>query len=129
MATTETVGYARRALNHAKTGWVDIKIVEMSRRDAQFWDTYIQPVIRKEAANQFDASGAPGRADHPWRWTPMRILLPLTQLLQGRRCRALSILVQNSEGNAVPAGMLLLIEQYPWPVTGAASIEASLPGS
>ena len=37
----------------------------------------------------------------------MRMLLPLTQLLQARRCRTLSILVQNSEGNAVPAGMLL----------------------
>jgi hypothetical protein len=36
----------------------------MSRQDAQFWDTYVQPVI--------------------------------------------------------PAGMLLLIEQYPWPVVGAA---------
>jgi hypothetical protein len=120
MATTEAVGYARRALNHAKTGWVDIKIDHMRRQDAQFWDTYIQPVIRREAANQTAAGGALGRADHHWRWTPMRMLLPLTQLLQARRCRALSILVQNSEGNAVPAGMLLLIEQYPWPVVGAA---------
>jgi len=72
MAMTETVGYARRALNHAKTGWVDIKIDHMRRQDAQFWDTYIQPVIRREAANRTAASGALGRAGHHWRWTPMR---------------------------------------------------------
>jgi hypothetical protein len=83
----------------------------MRFEDAQFWDAHIQPVIRQKAFKHPEPASAP-RADARWRWTPMRTLLPLTQLLQGRRCRALTVLVQDTAGNAVPAGMLFLIERY-----------------
>jgi hypothetical protein len=112
--------YPRRAPNHSKTAWVDIKIDFMSVGDAWFWDQQIQPDIRAEHVQSL-LSGGPPRADYYWQWTGLRLLFPLSQWLQNRRCRALAVFVQNDQGEAVPAGMLLLIEQYPWPLPAAGS--------
>lgn len=120
MATVSPLTYARRAMNRNKTAWVDIRVAHMTRAHARFWDAYIQPDIRQQAANYLRTRSGSPRADRHWRWTGMRTLFPMGQRLQGRRCRALAILVQNADGDAVPAGMLLLIENYPWPVPGSA---------
>jgi hypothetical protein len=99
-------------VNRSGTAWIDIKIDFMSLAHAVYWDRIIQPDIFASVA-----SGAPNRprADRYWSWTVIRQLFPLAQRIKQRRCRALTIFVRNAGGKAVPAGMMLFIERYPWP--------------
>jgi len=76
----------------------------MMAKHAEFWDEHIQPVIR----------AAPSSADRNWSWPDLRLWMPLLQLVQSRRCRALVALLQSDKGFAVPSAMLLMIERYPY---------------
>lgn len=111
---TTRVGYAKRAWDTESSTWVDISIEHMTIEEAHFWDRYIQPDIRAIAAEEMATLKPLTRADHHWKWVQIRMALPLAQSLVGRRCRALTIMLENSAGKGVPAGMLLLIEDYPW---------------
>jgi hypothetical protein len=108
------VEYARRAWDKPTASWVDIKIAHMSLTDARYWETYIQPEIRRIANDEISKGLPLTRADHRWPWVQMRAGLPVAQWMAGRRCRALTIHLQDNSGNTVPAAMLLLIEEYPW---------------
>src|ERR1700733_13092676 len=108
------LNYARRAMNHAKSAWIDIKVDHMSLADALYWDATIQRDIATTALKEKSMGRPISRADSFWHWSGMRILFPLAELLKKRRCRALSIFVQDTLGRGVPAGMMLLIERYPW---------------
>jgi len=117
-----TIAYATRAMNKTKTKWIEIKIDHMTAADALYWDRTIQLDILTEARKAKIEGKPVPRADRFWSWTGLRILFPLAQSFRKRRCRALSILVENASGQGVPAGMVLLIEAYPWPFPlGAAS--------
>lgn len=106
--------YARRAPNRDHTTWVRIKIEHMTVLDAVYWDRTIQPDIFRIGWDERRRGEPVSRADMYWSWTGLRVLLPLAQDINGRRCRALSVFVENDRGKGVPAGMMLLIEQYPW---------------
>jgi hypothetical protein len=110
------LGYARRALNHAKNAWIDIKVDHMSLSDALYWDATIQRDIVAEGLRAKGRGQPAPRADFFWSWAGIRLLFPLAQLLKRRRCRGLTIFVRDSAGRGVPAGMMLLIERYPWPL-------------
>jgi len=115
ITTTTSLPYARRAMNHAKTAWVDIKVAHMTMQHALDWDYTVQrEIVRAQRAR---GPNQPPRADAGWSWVGIRTLLPLALRLRNRRCQPLTILVRNAQGQAVPAGMLLLIEHYPWPLT------------
>lgn len=111
------LGYPRRALNRTQTEWIDIKVDYMTMETALFWDQEIQSHIRARAGEERAAGQRPSRADVYWRWPGMRVLFPLAQTTVGRSCRALSVFVRSATGKAIPAGMLLLIERYPWLLT------------
>jgi hypothetical protein len=120
------IPYAARARNKTKTKWIEIKIDHMTAAEALYWDRTIQLDIVAEALKARSEGKPVPRADRYWSWTGLRILFPLAQSLRKRRCRALSILVENASGQGVPAGMLLLIEAYPWPFPlGAASPQST----
>jgi hypothetical protein len=119
------IPYATRAMNKTKTKWVEIKIDHMTAAEALYWDRTIQLDIVAEALKAKSEGKPAPRADRFWSWTGLRILFPLAQNLRRRRCRALSILVQSAGGQGVPAGMLLLIEAYPWPFPLGAASSAS----
>lgn len=121
--------YAKRVWNPSSSKWVEIAIVHMTPEHAQYWDAVIQPAIRAIGDHERSEGKKPSRADHNWRWTRIRVLLPLAQSLFKRRCRALTVLLQRDlvlpeawEGSpkledkpkAIPAAMVLLIESYPW---------------
>jgi hypothetical protein len=98
------IEYLRRVLNPKTGRLTDIKVQDMRMEDATFWHQYIQPTIR---------AISPSRADRMWNWPTFLTYLPRGQYLAGRRCRALTIHLEASN-RAIPAGMLLLIESYPW---------------
>ena len=81
---------------------VAIKITSMSIADARLWHQLIQP-----------ASAEAGDADQNWNWPSMRRWLPLTEIALGRRAPAFSVWVESVNGEAIPAGMILLCEGYP----------------
>jgi len=112
--TSTPLTYARRALNRTQPPWVDIKVDHMSLADALYWDATMQRDIVTEGLNARRLGKPPPRADFYWTWSGIRMLFPLAQVLKKRRCRALTIYVQDSKGRALPAGMMLLIERYPW---------------
>lgn len=122
--TAAPLTYARRALNRAKTAWIDIKVDHMSLADALYWDATMQRDIVTEGLNARRLGKPPPRADFYWTWSGIRMLFPLAQVLKKRRCRALTIFVQDSKGRAVPAGMMLLIERYPWPLSATPALES-----
>jgi hypothetical protein len=105
-------GFARFAIRRSDNRRVEIRVAEMSLRDAAFWDRFIQPTI---------AATPDPRADRWWSWTAFRTLLPLAQHHKNRRCRALTILLRAQNGQAVPAAMMLFIEKYPYILQGADS--------
>jgi hypothetical protein len=97
-ATAAALSYARRALNHAKNAWVDIKVDHMSLSDALYWDATIQRDIVLEGLHERRQGKPLPRADFHWSWAGVRLLLPLAQLLHQRRCRGLTIFVRDSQG-------------------------------
>ncbi len=68
------------------------------------WDVRIQPHILSGSA----------RADKYWSWALLRSVFPIAQYAKRRRrCIALTPLIRNQSGQAVPAAMSLFIERYP----------------
>ena len=119
--TTSTIlQYARRALNHQKNAWVDIKVDHMRLADALYWDATIQRDIVLEGLREKRHGNPLPRADFYWTWAGIRLLFPLAQWLKHRRCRGLTLFARDDQGRGVPAGMMLLIERYPWPLADAA---------
>jgi len=97
----------------------------MSVADALYWDATIQRDIILDGIKAKRLGQPFPRADFYWTWTGIRMLFPLAQLLQKRRCRGLTIFVRDDAGRGVPAGMMLLIEKYPWPVPPAAIAQST----
>jgi hypothetical protein len=95
--------YPQKAWCRTSKQWVPIEIDYMRVEDAEYWHANIQPAIDKT-----------DRADRLWDWEVWRGMLPFAQSLVGRRCLALTIHVQTEHQRGMPAGMLLLIESYPW---------------
>lgn len=107
------IDYLRRVWHPKASRWIDISVDAMRLEDAIFWHQYIQPRIRKIGFEE-DKAGLPrSRADHAWNWPTFLIAFAPAQRATGRRCQALTINIEG-EGRAIPAGMLLLIEDYPW---------------
>jgi hypothetical protein len=86
----------------------------MSADDARFWERNIQPDIVRIADDEITQGKPLTRSDFNWPWVSIRIGLPIAQRLAGRRCRALTVFLPDTLGNAVPAAMLFMIEEYPW---------------
>jgi hypothetical protein len=108
LASALFLPYATRALNKSKSKWIDIKIDHMSVADAAYWDMTIQKDILTAALKQMISGKPVSRADAWWSWFGFRVYCPLAEIMNSRRCRALTIFVQNSSGEGVPAGMLKL---------------------
>jgi hypothetical protein len=82
---------------------VDIRVTDMTARDALWWDTRLGPKHASIAA----------RADRSWSWS---VLLPMCHLVQRakrRYCRPLVIWARTDEGRFLRAGMSIVIEEYP----------------
>jgi hypothetical protein len=82
---------------------IPIRTSIMSVEHAVTWDMRIQPLI----------FSGPARADKHWSWSLLRSIFPIAQHAKRRRCIALTTLVRNQSGQAVPAAMSLFIERYP----------------
>lgn len=95
--------YVRWALSRTQKALTPLRFSIMMAKHADFWDDHIQPAIK----------ALPGRADQHWSWPDLRLWMPLLQLVQWRRCRALVALLQSDKGFAVPSAMLFMIERYP----------------
>lgn len=108
------IDYCQRVWDSKLDKWVGIKISDMSVNEADFWDAKIQPEIRRIAMKEISEGAPLTRPDYKWPWGRMRRGLPLAQGLVGRRCRMLTLSLKSDAGKAVPAGMLILIEKYPW---------------
>ena len=103
MAVVPPVAFINSAPNK-NGGHTPIKTALMEMRHTRFWDLRVQPSILLMSE----------RADRYWVWTTLRGLFPLAQLRKGYRCIGYTILVQTDLGKAIPAGMILLIEAYPY---------------
>jgi hypothetical protein len=106
MTLTPPISYARNAPSSpgARTStMIPIRTSIMSIEHAVTWDTRIQPFI----------FSGPARADKHWSWSLLRSIFPIAQYAKRRRCIALTTLVRNQSGQAVPAAMSLFIERYP----------------
>jgi hypothetical protein len=95
--------YVRWALSRTQKALTPLRFSIMMAKHADFWDDHIQPAIK----------ALPGRADQHWSWPDLRLWMPLLQLVQWPRCRALVALLQSDKGFAVPSAMLFMIERYP----------------
>jgi hypothetical protein len=83
---------------------VDIRVTDMTARDALWWDTRLGPKHASIAA----------RADRLWSWS---VLLPMCHLVQRtkrRYCRPLVIWARTDEGRFLRAGMSIVVEDYPY---------------
>jgi hypothetical protein len=98
------IEYVQRIWAPAVPRWMPVIVDIMRPDDATYWHRRIQPSIRE----------LPDRADRNWNWPLFRVAFPIAQRAAGHRCLALTISLANSAGRGVPAGMLLLIENYPW---------------
>lgn len=106
--------YCKRAWDSRSGSWVGVKVSDMSMDDAEYWEANIQPEIRRIAELELSQGRPLTRSDYRWPWHQMRRALPVAQAMVGRRCRFLTVFLQDDSGNAVPAAMLALIERYPW---------------
>lgn len=79
---------------------VPIKVVSLTSDYVAFWHQKIQPYIK--------ASPTP-RADKHWRWG---MLFSLIGKLPD--CKGYCIVIEGANGESLPAGMLLLLGDYPW---------------
>jgi len=83
---------------------VDIRVTDMTARDALWWDMRLGPKHASIAA----------RADRLWSWS---VLLPMCHLVQRakrRYCRPLVIWARTDKGRFMRAGMSIVIEDYPY---------------
>lgn len=111
--------YCKRAWDSETGSWASVKVSDMSVDDAEYWEANVQPEIRRIAQLELSEGRPLTRSDYRWPWHQMRRALPVAQAMVGRRCRFLTIFLQDASGNAVPAAMLALIERYPWPLQRA----------
>jgi hypothetical protein len=82
---------------------VDIRVTDMTARDAFWWDARLGPAH----AQMTD------RADRFWSWS---VLLPLCHLVQRakrRYCRPLVIWARTDNGRLMRVGLSILVEAYP----------------
>ncbi len=82
---------------------VDIRVTDMTTRDAFWWDARLGPTHAQRA----------GRADRYWSWS---VLLPLCHLVQRakrRYCRPLVSWARTDNGRFMRVGLSILIESYP----------------
>jgi hypothetical protein len=86
-----------------KTRSVDVRITNMTARDAAWWDAHIGTKHLKMAS----------RPDRYWPWSVFLPMTHLTQLVQRRRCRALVIWARADNRRFLRVGMSILIEGYP----------------
>ncbi len=99
---------ARRFLRTApsrvdKRRRVDIRVTDMTARDAVWWDARLGPTH----AQMTD------RADRFWSWS---VLLPLCHLVQRakrRYCRPLVIWARSDNGRFMRVGLSIMVEAYP----------------
>lgn len=112
--TFTPISYVRQAPDRNSNFAIPIRTSIMSMEHAVIWDLRIQPLI---------LSG-PVRADRYWSWALLRSVFPIAQYAKRRRrCLALTTLIRNQSGQAVPAAMSLFIEGYPYlPATGQESV-------
>jgi hypothetical protein len=100
---------ARRFLRSApskldKRRRVDIRVTDMTARDAFWWDARLGPKHAQMAE----------RADRLWSWS---VLLPLCHLVQRAKrhhCRPLVIWARTDNGRFLRVGLAILIEVYPY---------------
>ena len=100
---------ARRFLRTApsrvdKRRRVDIRVTDMTARDAFWWDARLGPTHAQMT----------GRADRFWSWS---VLLPLCHLVQRakrRYCRPLVIWARTDNGRFMRVGLSILVEAYPY---------------
>jgi hypothetical protein len=98
-------GFARLAPSKFdKHRRVDIRVTDMTARDALWWDARLGPKHASMTA----------RADRFWSWS---VLLPMCHLVQRakrRYCRPLVIWARTDAGRFLRAGMCIVIEDYPY---------------
>ncbi len=83
---------------------VDIRVTDMTARDAFWWDARLGPTHAQMAS----------RTDRFWSWS---VLLPLCHLIQRtkrRYCRPLVIWARTDKGRFLRVGLSILIEAYPY---------------
>jgi hypothetical protein len=83
---------------------VDIRVTDMTARDAFWWDARLGPTHAQMVS----------RADRFWSWS---VLLPLCHLVQRakrRYCRPLVIWGRTDNGRFLRVGLSILIEAYPY---------------
>lgn len=88
------------AKGKASKGAVPIEVVPMTADYAAFWHQAIQP---------FTETAAVPRADRRWHWG---LLFHAARFLPRARCYCVT--TPAPSGDSVPAGMLLVIGDYPW---------------
>ena len=84
-------------------GFTPVKIVNLSEQVLHNWLQKIQPVICQ----------SPNRLDRKWNWSRMYRYLPLFERSLARNMAGYAVQVPNAQGDAVPAGLVLLSLGYP----------------
>lgn len=79
---------------------VPIKVVPMTADYVAFWHQSVQPFVNAAAVS---------RADKRWRWS---VLYMVTRIMP--RFGGYCITVPGPGGESIPAGMLVVVRDYPW---------------
>jgi hypothetical protein len=105
MTFTLPISYTRKVrANQESSEVIPIRTSLMSMEHAITWDRKIQPSVLSDNT----------RADRYWSWSLFRSAFPLVLYAkERRRCLALTTLIRNQSGKAVPAAMSLFIEKHP----------------
>ena len=84
--------------------WVQVRVTDMSARDAWWWDTKFGPhhVVDRERVDRF------------WSWSTLLPMCHLVQLAKRRFCRPLAIWGRSDNGRFVRVALSILIERYPY---------------
>lgn len=93
--------FVRRAA--VAEGFTPVDVVDLTDQVLNNWHQRIQPVIHK----------SPNRLDRKWPWSRMYRYLPLLEQFRGRNMAGYAVQVENDDGDAVPAGLVLLSLGYP----------------
>lgn len=97
-------GFVRRAPGKASGGgYADIRVTDMTARDALWWDRRFAPFHSQDRT----------RADANWLWSVLLPMCHLVQMAKRRFCRPLVIWTRADNQRFVRAGMLIVIEGYP----------------
>jgi hypothetical protein len=105
MSSRVTRRFVRSAPSRAdKKRPVDIRMTDMTARDAAWWDTRIGSKHVRMSS----------RPDRYWPWSVLLPVCHLIQLTHRRHCRALVIWARADTRRFVRVGMSILIERYPY---------------